>query len=624
MPHFNTHRPHAGRRAACIAGLAFSLAVLAVQPLRVERNGLVYDGVPAPDAELSARLARYLQSRGARFLDWLADGSLLVALPVGDDSEQLFRVPRPMSAPEQLSELAGQPVAAAGKAYEANSIVVARFGADGATHLYLLDASTHQETAMPAAGTAPAGLLWAHDGRRLAYQAADSSVGNGAQLYVLDTATGAAQRITAGDDWRALDWSLDDRKLLAMHTRPGSPAELMQLDTATLQTQALAVQTSAPPARGRAAPPPARPRILAAHYGSDRHSVLVLAAAEGQPARLWRQSIDTSEPTTALTPQLTQEVERFDQSADGRYVAYSYNEGGFSRLAILDQRGTGQRLVSALPGGSINALKFDRSGARLAVTVEGPGLPAEIHVLDLASLALVRWTKAELGPLAAAELSVPGPVRVLAWYPAATRLPPALVYRPARPSPNPHGMPVLISLPETGTSARVGFDAQRQALVNTLGCALIVPTLRADTTTEDSRDLALRDVATLLVWIGQQPDFDRTRIAVEGTAASAPVALTMLALFGDRLRGAIVSDIGSVAVPAQTIERPVLLLRGASAAPAPFGVMEQLMWRLRVAGNDTWVLATSLSQSETMNRAQLLEAARVRVQFLRGLFSTAG
>ena len=83
----------------------------------------------------------------------------------------------------------------------------------------------------------------------------------------------------------------------------------------------------------------------------------------------------------------------------------------------------------------------------------------------------------------------------------------------------------------------------------------------------------------------------------------------------------IVSDTGSVAVPAQVIERPVLLLRGASATPAPFGVIEQLMWRLRVAGNETWVLATALSQSETMNRAQALEAARVRAQFLRGLFA---
>jgi hypothetical protein len=280
--------------------------------------------------------------------------------------------------------------------------------------------------------------------------------------------------------------------------------------------------------------------------------------------------------------------------------------------------------VFALPSGTINALKFDRAGAALAVNVEGPGLPAEMHVLDLASNALVRWTQAELGPLSSTELAVPGVVRVPSWYPARSQLPPALVYKPVGATRDARGLPVLISLPESGAAPRAKFDAQTQALVNALGCALIVPTLRADTGSADGRDLAVRDIAALLVWIGQQPDFDRSRIAIEGTAASAPVALSTLALLGDRLRGAIVSDTASVAVPAQVIERPVLLLRGASATPAPFGVIEQLMWRLRVAGNDTWVLATALSQSGTMNRVQALEAARVRAQFLRGLFTGQG
>jgi hypothetical protein len=388
-----------------------------------------------------------------------------------------------------------------------------------------------------------------------------------------------------------------------------------------LQVAPTAQATTARGRRSAPRQPPAAPRILRARYGSDRRSVLVLAAVGDQPVRLWRQGLEGAEPATAVTPLLSQGIERFDRSADGRYIAYSYNDGGYSRLALLDQRTATQRLIAALPSGTINALKFDRTGAQLAINVEGPGLPAEMHVLDLASNALVRWTQAELGPLALGELSVPGTVRVPSWYPARTQLPPALVYKPVGAVRDARGLAVLISLPDSGGMPRARFDAQAQALVNALGCALIVPTLRAGTDNAEGRDLAVRDIASLLVWIGQQPEFDRTRIAIEGTASSAPVALSTLALFGDRLRGAIVSDTGSVAVPAQVIERPVLLLRGASATPAPFGVIEQLMWRLRVAGNETWVLATALSQSETMNRAQALEAARVRAQFLRGLFA---
>jgi dipeptidyl aminopeptidase/acylaminoacyl peptidase len=524
-----------------------------------------------------------------------------------------------MRAPEQLSAEAGQPGTAAGKAYEANGIVVTRTTEDGVTHLNLLDASTHREQELPVAGTVPAGLMWAHDGRRLVYHGLDRNVGAGVQLFALDTATGESRRISAGDDWRALDWSLDDRMVLALRTSSDGTAELLQLDAATLQSQVLKLRLTATRPQRRAPQRAGRVRILQARYSSDRHSVLALAAAPGQAARLWRQAIDGSEPATALSPLLASDIEYFDQSADGRYIAFSYNEGGYGRLALLDQRSASPRLVTALPSGSINALKFDHTGTQLAVNVEGPGLPAEMQVLDVASFALVRWTQAELGPLSVTELSVPATVRVPSWSAAGTRLPAALVYKPA--SGGRARLPVLISLPESITAPRAHFNAQSQALVNALGCALIVPTLRVATNTAEGRELALRDIAALLVWIGQQPEFDRAHVAIEGAADSAPVALAALALFSDRLRGAIVSDTASVVVPTQAIERPVLLLRGVSASPAPFGVIEQLMWRLRVPGNDTWVLATTIGQTAPMNRTQALEAARVRAQFLRGLFS---
>jgi hypothetical protein len=244
-----------------------------------------------------------------------------------------------------------------------------------------------------------------------------------------------------------------------------------------------------------------------------------------------------------------------------------------------------------------------------------------VHVLDLASNALVRWTQADLGPLAVADLSVPAAVRVPAWHYPAARLPAALVYRPAGVPGSGRRLPVLIALPDTGAAPRARFDAGIQALVNALGCALIVPGLHSEIVSADGRDLALRDLASLLVWIGQQPDFDRDRVAIEGHSAAAPVALAALAMFGDRLRGGIVGDNANASAPVQVIERPVLLMRGTSAAPAPFGLMEQLMVRLRVAGNETWVMATNINQPGSMNRTQLQEAARVRAQFLRDLFA---
>jgi hypothetical protein len=48
-------------------------------PSHQERGNLVFEGIPPLDTAMAARLERYQQSRQATFLDWQADGSMLVA-----------------------------------------------------------------------------------------------------------------------------------------------------------------------------------------------------------------------------------------------------------------------------------------------------------------------------------------------------------------------------------------------------------------------------------------------------------------------------------------------------------------------------------------------------------------
>src|SRR5690242_2315356 len=69
---------------------------------RRESGSLIFDGVPLPDPQLEARLAHYLQSRGATFLDWMADGSLLISTRFGE-TEQVHRVEAPLGQREQLT-----------------------------------------------------------------------------------------------------------------------------------------------------------------------------------------------------------------------------------------------------------------------------------------------------------------------------------------------------------------------------------------------------------------------------------------------------------------------------------------------------------------------------------------
>src|SRR5215469_11873401 len=71
-------------------------------PQHRERGNLIFDGIPPPDPGLAARLERYQQSRGATFLDWLSDGSMLISTRFGDTA-QVHRVAAPLGMREQLT-----------------------------------------------------------------------------------------------------------------------------------------------------------------------------------------------------------------------------------------------------------------------------------------------------------------------------------------------------------------------------------------------------------------------------------------------------------------------------------------------------------------------------------------
>jgi hypothetical protein len=71
-------------------------------PSHQERGNLIFEGIPPLDTALAARLERYQQSRQATFLDWQADGSMLVATRFGE-VEQVHRITAPLGMRQQLT-----------------------------------------------------------------------------------------------------------------------------------------------------------------------------------------------------------------------------------------------------------------------------------------------------------------------------------------------------------------------------------------------------------------------------------------------------------------------------------------------------------------------------------------
>jgi len=248
-----------------------------------------------------------------------------------------------------------------------------------------------------------------------------------------------------------------------------------------------------------------------------------------------------------VSPDVGWDVEDFDVSADGRYVAYVLNEDGRSRLTVLDTLGKLSLAPEGLPEGRIGNPRFERTGHRLAMSVETATAPRDVYVYDVDKAQVTRWTKSEAGPLDAATMVAPELVRYPTWDRVGghPRQLSAWVYRPRAGAP----APVVIDLhggPEE--QYRPAWTPFVQFLVNELGYAVVAPNVRGSSGYGKTflaldngllREDAVRDIGSLLVWIGVQPGFDRERVAVMGGSYGGYLALASLVTYGDRLKGGI-------------------------------------------------------------------------------------
>jgi dipeptidyl aminopeptidase/acylaminoacyl peptidase len=602
------------------------------------QQALIRTDLSPSDPLVERTLPRYLESRAARFIGWLDDGSMLIATRFGE-SEQIHRLRTPLGAREQQTfEPAGVLAAAVAPGHDSGFVYLSP-RPNGGTALLL-----QSRTGQPGidltdekwrAGT----VLWAHDGRRVAFSSNRAAGGSGStgrerEIDLLDTAeaagteaavatAAAAPALTAptpavrviasgnGYRWRLFDWSADDQRLLLGResVTAESPAGLGTGTDVDLFVADVASATLTPlgPARkgeGKAAAPePAPLRARLARFAPDGRGVLLLRAGDAAGSDFWQlQSLDPGSPETrALSVDVGRDVDLFDESADGRFLAYTTDDGGLSRLKLIDQQRKLDLNPASVPPGLISSLKFDISGKRLALTLESAHAPRDVYVLEPETQQLTRWTESELGPIDAAKLVTPALVRFPTWdhVDNQPRMLSAYAYRPTAGPAAAAGAgprPVLILLRTGGGNQyRPGFEPLVQFLVNELGFVVLAPNVRgasgygrsfAELARGELRDDAARDVGSLLVWIGLQHELDFNHILVMGEGYGSYLALASLAQYGDRLAGGVVAfppHIGALANLA-SIRRPLLLVQGRNDPDVPAYEFEQLAARLRTGG----------------------------------------
>jgi len=590
-----------------------------------ERGNLVLDNIPAVDSPLAAKLDDYMNARGASFVDWLPEGGVLIATRFGD-VEQLHRVAIPMGAREQLT-FDREPVTNARvpqSAVAPGFVFLRDQGGNEKAQLYWYDTTTRAVRLLTDGKGLNGGLAWSHDGRRVAFHSTARD-GVSYDLFIAEPTNHFSQpRLVFNGfqkTWSVSDWSPDDTRLLISNFVSANESHLYVMDIAT------AALTPVSEGNGPAS-------VSQARFTPDGRGVYLVTNRDSEFEQLRKVDLVTG-AVEILTSHIPWDIERFDCTDDGRYLAWVANVDGLSKLTVVDIA-TRSEGLPPLPDGQIGRIAFDRTGKKLGLSLESPQSPRDVFVLEVERNALVRYTKSEAGPVDPLQF-VPAE---LVRFPTFDRVGgknrqiPAFIFRPRTPGPH----PVLIDIhggPEAQYSPT--FSPFTQFLVRELGFTVIAPNVRGSTGYGKTymnldngmdREDSVKDIGALIVWIGQQKDLDAKKVFVFGGSYGGYMSLASMVNFGDRLRGGIdvvgVSNFvtllestsayrrdlrrqeyGDERLPkmraylqrispltnAARISKPLLVVQGLNDPRVPASESQQMVAKIRARGGEVWYLA---------------------------------
>ncbi len=355
-------------------------------------------------------------------------------------------------------------------------------------------------------------------------------------------------------------------------------------------------------------------------------------------------------------------MEEFAVAPRGGHLAFSVNEGGYSRLYVWRLPTRTRVAVPALPAGIISDLMFHPDGDRLGFSLVQPTAPRDVYSVHLGERSLSRWTRSETGGLDPDGFVTPE----LIAYPTfdtvngARRRIPAFVYRPEGPGPH----PVYVTIhggPES--QYRPYFSAALQYYVKELGMAVVAPNVRGSAgygksylklDNAERREDSVRDIGALLDWVAATPDLDAGRVVVSGGSYGGYMVLASLVHYSDRLIAGVervgisnfvtfltntedyrrdlrraeygderdprmrehleqISPLNNV----DRIRRPLLITQGANDPRVPAGESEQIYRALERNGVPVWYVLALDEGHGFRKKANSDYAASATVAFLQ-------
>lgn len=499
-------------------------------------ENLVVEEIPPIPAALADSVQRYTEFRGASFLSWHPTKLEMLISTRFADVPQVHWVKAPGGARTQMTFFPDRVTGASFNRIASDYFLFSKdIGGSEWYQIHRYDVKSGDIALLTDGKSRNTLGPWSNAGDRIVYGSTKRN-GKDIDFYIMDPLNPKGERMLArlehGEAWSALDWSPDDKQILALEEYSINESYLWLFDAANGKKTVLTPKSG-----------DAQVSYTLALFSKDGKGVYTTTDEESEFLRL--AYIDfSSGKTTFLTSNISWNVQDFDLSHDGKSIAFVTNEDGIFRLYLYDIASGTKKQVSGVPVGIVGGIAWHNDNIHLAFTMVSARSSTDVYVLDTQKGTIDRWTYSETGGLNVNNFPEPELVR---WKSFDGKMISGFLYRP--PARFKGKRPVILNIhggPES--QALPTFLGRNNYYLNELGIAIVFPNVRGSSgygktflklDNGFSREDSYKDMESCLDWIKTQPELDGDRIMVTGGSYGGHATLAVASRYSSKIRCAV-------------------------------------------------------------------------------------
>ena len=505
-------------------------------------EALVMENMPPVPMEIAEATRKYTEAKPVSGGSWHPIRRELLASKRAGNVNQVHLLTAPMGTLKQLTDFpdpvgGGNWQPTMGKYF----VFFKATGGNEISQLHRYDADTGTITRLTTNDKMRiGGGPWTTAGDRYLYTSVPTGGGTSSdtiktEFYTIDPANPDSAKLLVALDgvgWGAIDFSPDDKKLTIGKYVSANESYIYLYDIATGDKTLLTPQEGSE-----------KVAWSGGGFSKDGKGLYLVTDKGNEFQRLVYMDLATKQ-ITPLTSHINWDVTNGELSEDGRWLAFSTNENGLSKLRVLDTKTNKEIKLPKLPAGQVGGFSWHKRTGELGMNITSFATLTDAYSLDLKTKKITHWAQTEMNGYETKGLREP---ELIKWKSFDERDISGFIYKPAVTFKGKR--PVIINIhggPEGQfTPGPLGRNAY---LVNDLGVALIFPNVRGSSgygktfLTLDNgykREDSVKDIGALIDWIAKQPDLDKDRILVTGGSYGGYMTLAVATHYSDKIRASI-------------------------------------------------------------------------------------